>query len=87
MSPPDEWSVLLKDRYPAYICWEQYQQNLARLKSNQARADELGAVRQGSSLLSGLLVCGFFGCRMTVQYHPWKASSLHLLPTGYGLWG
>lgn len=72
MSPPDEWSVLLKDRYPAYICWEQYQQNLARLKSNQARADELGAVRQGSSLLSGLLVCGKCGCRMTVQYHRGK---------------
>lgn len=41
VSAPEEWLVLLKDRYPTYISWEQYQRNLARLKSNQACADEL----------------------------------------------
>ncbi|TBR56859.1 recombinase family protein [Westiellopsis prolifica IICB1] len=65
---PDNWHVLLPDCYPAYISWEQYQWNLARLKSNQARAEELGAVRHGPSILSGLLVCGRCGCRMAVQY-------------------
>jgi DNA invertase Pin-like site-specific DNA recombinase len=66
--PLDEWTVLLKDRFPAYITWEQYERNLARLKSNQARADEVGAVRHGPSLLAGLLVCAKCGCRLTVRY-------------------
>ncbi len=34
---PDEWYVLLRDRYPAYIPWEQYERNLARLQANRAR--------------------------------------------------
>ena len=48
VSQPEDWLVLLLDRYPAYISWEQHQRNLAQLKSNRARADELGAVRHGS---------------------------------------
>lgn len=68
VTAPENWYVLLQDRFPAYISWEQYQQNLAKLKSNRARADERGAVRHGPSLLSGLLICGKCGCRMTVQY-------------------
>lgn len=65
---PEKWRVLLKDRMPAYISWEQYEQILARLKSNRALSSELGAVRHGTALLSGLLVCGKCGCRMHVQY-------------------
>lgn len=65
---PDNWHVLLPDSYPAYISWEQYQWNLARLKSNQATAEELGAVRYGPAILSGLLICARCGCRMVVQY-------------------
>ena len=60
--------MLLPDCYPAYISWEQYQWNLARLKSNQAKAEEIGAVRHGPAILSGLLMCGRCGCRMVVQY-------------------
>jgi len=83
---PEDWLVLLKDRLPAYISWEQYQQNLAQLKSNQARADELGAVRHGSALLSGLLVCGHCNRRMMVHYgqrqhHSYRCS---WLATDYG---
>jgi len=65
---PDDWFVLIKDVLPAYITWEQYEQHLARLTANQSRADELGAPRHGSSLLTGLVVCGICGCRMTVRY-------------------
>ena len=66
--PVERWTVLLKDRLPAYISWEQYEGNLARLKSNQARSNEVGAVRNGPSLLSGLVVCGKCGCRLSVRY-------------------
>jgi DNA invertase Pin-like site-specific DNA recombinase len=69
VTPQQDWLVLIQDHHPAYISWAQYQQNLAQLKANQARADELGSVRQGASLLSGLLVCSKCGCRMAIQYH------------------
>jgi DNA invertase Pin-like site-specific DNA recombinase len=68
VAAPGDWLVLIKDVLPAYITWEQYEQHLARLAANQSRADELGAPRQGSSLLTGLVVCGICGCRMTVRY-------------------
>lgn len=60
--------TLLKDRFPAYISWEQYERNVARLRANQARATEVGASRRGPSLLAGLLVCGKCGRRLFVQY-------------------
>jgi DNA invertase Pin-like site-specific DNA recombinase len=60
------WEVLLKDRFPAYISWEQYEANLEQLIANRAKA--LGTVRHGPALLSGLLRCGRCGARMTVNY-------------------
>lgn len=72
----DAWTVLLKERVPAYISWEDYERNLAQLKANQARWDTPGAVRRGPSLLAGLLICAKCGCRMTVGYG--GASSRHV---------
>ena len=69
MAPPAEWHVLLKDRLPAYISWEQYENNLRRLEDNRAVAEARGAPRDGDSLLQGLVVCGYCGARMTVHYH------------------
>ena len=65
---PHTYHVLLKDAVPAYIPWEQYEQNVARLVANRAHADTLGAVRRGPSLLSGLVVCGTCGHRLQVRY-------------------
>lgn len=66
VAAPEGWEVLLKDRLPAYISWEQFEANLRQLQANTAQA--LGVARQGPSLLSGLLVCGRCGLRMTTQY-------------------
>jgi DNA invertase Pin-like site-specific DNA recombinase len=63
---PETWHVLLKDRLPAYISWEQYESNLDQLAANRARA--LGSPRRGPALLSGLLTCGRCGRRMNVTY-------------------
>jgi DNA invertase Pin-like site-specific DNA recombinase len=68
VSAPAEWHALVFDQFPAYISWEHYQQNLARLQANQVRAETIGAARHGAALLSGLLVCGYCKCRMTVHY-------------------
>jgi DNA invertase Pin-like site-specific DNA recombinase len=63
-----EWHALLPDRCPAYLSWEQYERNVARLAANQARASTLGAVRQGAALLTGLVVCARCGVRLGVHY-------------------
>jgi DNA invertase Pin-like site-specific DNA recombinase len=60
--------VLLKDRLPAYISWEQYERNQIRLQANQARAKAMGAVRHGPALLAGVGVCGKWGARLFVEY-------------------
>jgi DNA invertase Pin-like site-specific DNA recombinase len=85
--PRQAYHVLLQDRVPAYITWAQYERNLARLEANRARAETMGAVRHGPSLLAGLVVCGTCGCRMHVRYG--GPSTLHSytcnrLATDYG---
>jgi len=65
---PDDWLALLRDRVPAYISWEQYEANQARLAANRARAETVGATREGPALLTGLVVCGRCGYHMGVHY-------------------
>lgn len=84
---PEDWLVLLKDRVPAYIAWEQYEANIARLKANRAVATEIGAPRHGPSLLSGLLVCAKCARRMTVRYQSHDAHHTYVctrMMTDYG---
>ncbi len=42
---------------------------MRQLADNRAVADARGAPRDGRSLLQGLVVCGYCGARMTVNYH------------------
>jgi hypothetical protein len=58
-----------KIAFPAYISWEQYERNLARLRANRTRrAEEVGTARRGPSLLAGLVVCARCARRMGVRY-------------------
>jgi DNA invertase Pin-like site-specific DNA recombinase len=66
--PPDQWQVLLRDRYPAYITWDRYESNVARLAANRSRQEARGPVRRGRALLAGLVVCGRCGARMMTRY-------------------
>lgn len=66
VAKPEQWEVLLKDRLPAYITWEQFERNLRQLETNTLQG--AGAPRNGPSLLSGLIVCGRCGMRMATQY-------------------
>ncbi len=70
---PEQWQVLLKDRYPAYVSWSQHEQNVAQLQENRALTSRRGAVREGRALLAGLLVCGRCQRRLSVRYRS-KAS-------------
>lgn len=67
--PMDQWKVLIKDRLPAYITWDQYLKNRERIKQNQNGSASPGVPRQGAALLPGLLVCGNCGRHMQPSYH------------------
>ncbi|MGV0952574.1 MAG: recombinase family protein, partial [Azonexus sp.] len=66
VAAPEQWEVLLKDRLPAYISWEQYEHNQRQLAANTAQGG--GVARGGPALLSGRLICGRCGLRMVTAY-------------------
>ncbi len=65
-----DWPIVLRDHHSGYLSWEQFVNNGQQLDDNRTyRAEERhGAVREGSALLHGLVVCGRCGRRMTVRY-------------------
>lgn len=68
--PLDEWTALIRDAHPGYISWEDYVNNLEKLKDNAARAASTGAPREGNALLAGIVLCGRCGRRMRTVYPP-----------------
>lgn len=62
----DDWEVLIRDHVPAYITWQQWEQNQRRLRENSTKFGF--SVSRGSSLLAGRIVCGKCGARMPVHY-------------------
>jgi DNA invertase Pin-like site-specific DNA recombinase len=71
---PAQWQACVRDRLPAYITWEQFEQNQARLKAN-CKPGSTGAARGGAALLQGLLRCGRCNLGMSVQYAKYKDRS------------
>ena len=67
---PEDWPIVLLDRHPGYITWEQFRRNQQQLADNLNWPVEAhrGAVREGPSLLQGIVLCGSCGRRMTVRY-------------------
>ena len=69
--PRDQWLVLIKDAHPGYITWQQYEDNLRRMRQNAIaynNIDRKTPPREGPCLLQGLAVCGKCGQRMTIRY-------------------
>jgi len=69
--PRDQWLVLIKDAHPGYITWQQYEENLRRMRQNAVAynvIDRKTPAREGPCLLQGLAVCGKCGQRMTIRY-------------------
>lgn len=62
----DKWEVIIKNKFPGYISWEQFEKNIKQLEMNTSQGK--GSPRRGQSLLSGLLICGKCGYRMATQY-------------------
>jgi DNA invertase Pin-like site-specific DNA recombinase len=87
VNAPEDWLVLLPDHVPPYLSWAQYEANQARLAANRARAEAMGAVRDGPALLAGLVRCARCGCRMGVHYgggHRQQSYECTLRRSNYG---
>lgn len=73
--PQAQWTTLIHDAHEGYLSWEQYEQNLQRLRDNAksyGEERERGAPREGPALLQGLAICAICSARMTVRYHQWS---------------
>ena len=70
--PMEQCQVFIRDHHPAYISWERFLANQARINENKARwsmEQNRGAIRSGLALLSsGLCRCGHCGSKIYVQY-------------------
>jgi DNA invertase Pin-like site-specific DNA recombinase len=64
----DQCRVLIRDRFPAYISWDEFERNQGKLVENSRLGKLLSAPRHGPSFLAGLVVCGRCGRRMLVGY-------------------
>lgn len=66
------WLALVKDVYPAYISWSEWEQIQEKMQENQrtmqARLARREGARQGAALLAGLVRCGKCGRAMQVAY-------------------
>ena len=68
INKPTDCLILLENRCPAYITPERFWANQEQLAANRSRTEAAGAVREGPSLLAGILRCGRCGQRMVVTY-------------------
>jgi DNA invertase Pin-like site-specific DNA recombinase len=84
--PLGEWVHVHQDAYPAYVTWEEFVANQARLSDNASRFAQRarGAPRVGSALLAGLVVCGHCGRQMHVAYRPQPCYVCSALQKVYG---
>jgi len=66
----DEWEVFLPEHHPGYLTREEYEANMATLQNNynQFPANQ-GAVREGPTLLQGMVWCKRCGAKMRIAYH------------------
>jgi DNA invertase Pin-like site-specific DNA recombinase len=60
----DQWIVLIKDKFEAYISWEQWEKNQQILAKNS----RFHGPARGVSLLASRVYCGICGHKMSVSY-------------------
>ena len=69
--PIEEWRIVVKDWYPAYIDWTSYEMIRKIITDNRAeyvRTKTRGAPRDGELLLHGIAWCARCGHKMYVRY-------------------
>jgi hypothetical protein len=69
--PAMDWRIVVKDKYPAYICWDAFEKIQIMLRNNRAEYlpnKSRGVPRDGAALLHGITWCGECGHKMFVRY-------------------
>jgi hypothetical protein len=64
---PEEWISLIRDKVPAYITWEQYEENRRRLSANHSGRVPSAHGRRAETLLNRLARCGRCGGPMVAD--------------------
>jgi excisionase family DNA binding protein len=86
--PLEQWKIVVKDKYPAYITWESFEQIQAMLRENVATYERdkfRGVPREGAALLQGLVYCGACGHKMSIQYKQIPHYTCNALRRQYGV--
>lgn len=84
VTSPEQWKVCIRDHHEAYISWERFQDNQAKLADARPRwtmDDNRCAVRDGRALLAGLVRCGQCGRKLRVIYNR-KSSAMYYCDGG-----
>jgi len=69
---PDAWTVVLPDRFSAYVTWTDFQAIQGQLRRNAkpfGPSNPFGPPREGPALLQGRVMCGRCGSPMYVRYN------------------
>src|SRR5918997_4709156 len=69
--PIEDWRIVVRDRYPAYIDWPVYKKIRSIIQDNRAeymRLKTRGTPRDGDLLLHGIAWCARCGHKMYVRY-------------------
>jgi DNA invertase Pin-like site-specific DNA recombinase len=82
--PMAEWKVLILGHHQGYISWEKFLQNQERIRDNSNKLSPFskGAPKMGSSLLTGLMVCGHCGRKLTPKYSGRDGKSVRYICRG-----
>jgi DNA invertase Pin-like site-specific DNA recombinase len=65
--PREKWPVVIYDHHEAYVSWDDYLANQARLAANLTQAGARPP-REGHALCQGIIYCGSCGHRMSTHY-------------------
>src|SRR3954464_4491071 len=68
---PEEWKIVVKDKYPAFIDWKTFERIQTMLRDNRAEYllnKTRGLPRDGAALLPGIAWGGECGHKRTVRY-------------------
>jgi hypothetical protein len=66
--PREQWLARIPHAHEGYISWEESEQIRQSVRENRMGAEQPGAVKKGSGLLTGLLRCRRCGRMLTVRY-------------------
>ncbi|OWK39356.1 recombinase family protein [Fimbriiglobus ruber] len=67
VAPPEDWVCWLKDKVPADISWEQYEENGRRLTANDRGPGSKKATGRAPTRLNGIVRCGRCGQPMAAR--------------------